>query len=264
MMKTELIQRGFTDSRKERHGKFVLIEEKHNGEVVKSYTYDKNGRKIKEEIIPNKSCIEYEYNADGNLIREKYPNDCYTDYIYDEHGNLLKKESAGWCKVYSYDINGNKIKTLTYCGGNLEKEVVYDEKGNVLKLQVGDQCYEYEYDADGKMQLFKTSTMIKRYIYNTNGTLKSIVHDDNNCAINYLYDDRENLITISLVNPDNGSVSRVTNTFTYDNNDRLVREEHYSGLITLYKYRSDGTLWKKTIYDNYKLDKYLYDIYMVI
>lgn len=84
MMKTELIQRGFTDSRKERHGKFVLIEEKHNGEVVKSYTYDKNGRKIKEEIIPNKSCIEYEYNADGTLWKKTiYDNYKLDKYLYD-------------------------------------------------------------------------------------------------------------------------------------------------------------------------------------
>lgn len=122
---------------------------------VYKYEYDKNGNRIKEELIfhniyngiediETMSTIDYEYNNTNQIISILFWGTCDSFY-----------------RKLKYDKNGNIIEVLLYSdteGKELEYDTKYIYKENLLKQTIvknTNQTYEsndkYEYDANGNL-----------------------------------------------------------------------------------------------------------------
>lgn len=93
---------------------------------IYTYTYDNDGRLIKEEYSDLEgtliSSTQYAYDADGRLISKAIDNVAFGE-----------KSSES----YEYDENGNRVSALSDDGSRSNME--YDERGNETKLTVLDE-----------------------------------------------------------------------------------------------------------------------------
>lgn len=159
----------------DKNGNVISVNE--NGSQVKSYTYDKIGRLIKEKDIDLEKEICYTYDEKGNIL-VKEVNGEKTYYGYGKgNSNYYDSESERLTKIgnesITYDFIGNP---LTYRGAtcswerlNLLKSFtkdgetatfVYDKDKLLSKKTVGDEVTEYVW-FDGK--LIREKNMKKRF-----------------------------------------------------------------------------------------------------
>ncbi len=146
------------------------------------YTYDTDGRLVKEDFYGDNNYTVYEYDRNGIMISDTnyyHGNEAVkTEYIYDDKGRLFteivyenehesgrykygynssdrlisKEYPSGSCEYYEYDDNGNMIEK-TY--GDVVDEYTYDEENRLIKHRHHEEYdwraaythyYEYEYE----------------------------------------------------------------------------------------------------------------------
>ncbi len=132
----------------------VTVYDKQEDRTV--YTYDENGRLVKEERtvragekVLQSSSVEYTYDEAGNKltqteIREGNPVRV-EEWTYNEAGKVLTyreldgKGNVGEGMKYVYDKNGRLEEETFYRGESAEEAAVYvyDEAGRVIKYASG-------------------------------------------------------------------------------------------------------------------------------
>ena len=170
---------------------------------------------------------EYNYDEKGNLIREN---------MYDSNGNNLADSIE-----YEYDEDGNKIRTNMLVSGVLYNYIVYEynpEKKLIREIEydlenasesdsfITNKTTEYAYDSEGRLvsrqgtdAMGQTETTI--YEYDNKGLLSKEVKKSN--------------------------VPTQTNTYTYDDRNRVTKIEYSNGVFEEYSYSGESNLPMKKV-----------------
>jgi len=120
------------------------------------YSYDNDYQLTKVEY-PDRTSVEYEYDAAGNRISVKDQNG-KTDYKIN---NLDQYTQAGM-ETFTYDKKGNIASRQM---GNISAYYSWDEDNRLTGIIRGDVTINYQYDISGRLITKKTGTTIIHYIW---------------------------------------------------------------------------------------------------
>lgn len=189
------------------NGQNRLVSES-NGQWTKSYIYDTYGRVTQETMVKyaqTTKSMSYQYNATGLLIRKDYPNNTSVSYEYDSYGNCTKLNFNNGSMVW--ELTGNNGKTTT----------------SSVKI--------------GNSTPFVRTTQLDNY-----GNLQSRAMTVGNTSVqndNYVFNPRTGNLTSRTL------TGHATENFTYDNLDRLMREQS-SEIDLQMSYTTKGNINEKT------------------
>ncbi len=258
------------------------VETSKNGEVVTTITRDDNGKPTKKTVIGSGTETEtiYEYDSTTQLLNKatfkdkKEPagrNEIVTTYTYDDiFKRVLKivEDKTGVCKF---------ITTLTYDGlGRIDTEVKQGELGS-RKIGFTTQM---KYKNGSLYQILENNT--KKVLWQTNDlnakgeVLESILgngiktiseYDMNGYVSKIKYDkttgDKANVLTLNtkfdlktdnLDNRSNSAFNNYTESFKYDELDRLNEFTNKDGIKEIQNYEASGKI-KDNNLGTYNYDK---------
>ena len=229
-----------------------------NGNVVRM-NYRKKYLLARVEDVQSGSANIFEYDDDGNVtrVRDAYSRILRT-FTYDDAGNILTStDGTGNVRTFTYD-SLNRLLTMTDGDGGVAK-ITYDTKGNLLTItnQRG-KVTTFEYDEmDRWVKWINPNGDTATYDYDENGNLAgrtnpkgdhiAYTHDaldrlvgelhPDGTLLEFEYDPAGNLIT--------ASTPEVTNTFIYDDENRIQRART-GGILPevelFYAYDKNGNL----------------------
>ena len=238
-----------------------------NGQYVE-YEYDSLDR-ISRKKTNGSTSFEYVYDAEGNLgILKDYVNSNTIRYVYDLSGRLTRiKNSNGLTIQIKYDAYsrvseyiqklGTSSNTVGFrygeqgainpYGGNPEEKT-----GLTYGITLnGARKISYEYDCLTRRTsktLNTTNPYTTYYTYlagktpGTTTTMLAGIQNGTDPEISYTYDANGNIKTIK-----EGGVLKAT--YTYDNQNQLVREDNgYTGKTVTYTYNAGGNITLKSEY----------------
>lgn len=208
--------------------------------LKQNFTYDKSGRKIKEERFNGSDyeIIKYTYDS-KNRIQEIVKTDTLNEIL----------------QIRVFEYNGNKSITsiLTKDRKFIGKVVnTFDKNENIIETS--------EYDINGKIT--------EQSFFEFNGKLMTqktkYIFENFNYMETYSYDSRDNLIEVKREQP-KGNIF-INNIYKYDTNGNLIEEQWYDEDPTDYSkktyfYNQKGLLEKVEVYYasyKYKM-QYKYD-----
>lgn len=223
-----------------------LLTKKVNGITVVQYTYDKLGRTLSEYVDAN-NYHNYTYDALGNLISAASATETIT-YTYDYLGSPLTEtrtstaDNADYVKTYTYAPRGLATYKLDLINDSTNatetkyyQQYTYDDFGRLASIVQKDNSsaaanytINYTYDPIGRVISQTTVTpslsTTKTMTYNALGLVKSSTQTSTDNSINisetYTYRYDGNMIE--------KTADGVTTKYTYDNVNRLLKEENYN------------------------------------
>lgn len=240
------------------------------------YVFDLANNKVS-EIDKNNNTVVYQYDTNNRLTSITDPTNRVTNLSYDSNTGKLTsvKDYASRNWNYSYDTNGNLVKvsdplqhsqTFAYAS-NHQLISVTDANGNTTNLTyTGNQLtgvtdpsplsYKTTYSYDGSNNQFVETDGNRnatKYIYDTNGNVKSVIDAENNTTA-YTYDANYNVLTetdalgnITTYTYDSmGNQLTVTDpmnhttTYTYDTNNNMLTRTDALGTVANYTYDANG------------------------
>ncbi len=195
-------------------------------------TYNVNG--MLETVSNNGEQVAYyQYNARNDMVTLSQ-GDIITNKTYDEMSRIKiqttnQKDKNITTNTYLYDGNDNVIEEGVNGHTNIYIYNEYDEL-EVSKKYIDNQYVEttYQHDIFGNQIEMSTSLSNKKYVYNNNNQIESIVSDEGTMHIDY--DDNGNIIQKININ---GTIDK----YTYDEYDQLVQLEQGQ---YVYDYHYDG------------------------
>ena len=253
-----LISHSYTNDQNRRLSRSVYG----NGDAV-SYSYDSFGRTTAVTYGDTGSTVSYTYDANSNLGQ-------LTDgisgrvnrYSYDFLDRLMRYEESGdgYSNIvqWGYDDENNlSSQTQTLNGTTYTSTYAYDKDNRLTKATEGAISANYAYDSFSRMSLFinaydgdntlttsigyrnpsstSTSSQVSTWKVHPYGRTTYLYNGS------YTYDTRGNILTVS-----DGTY---TNSYHYDEFDRLVREDHEaSGKTWVYTYDDGGNILSKKEY----------------
>ena len=253
-----LISHSYTNDQNRRLSRSVYG----NGDAV-SYSYDSFGRSTSVTYGDTGSTVSYAYDANSNLGQ-------LTDgisgrvnrYSYDFLDRLMRYEESGdgYSNIvqWGYDDENNlSSQTQTLNGTTYTSTYAYDKDNRLTKATEGAISANYAYDSFSRMSLFinaydgdntlttsigyrnpsstSTSSQVSTWKVHPYGRTTYLYNGS------YTYDTRGNILTVS-----DGTY---TNSYHYDEFDRLVREDHEaSGKTWVYTYDDGGNILSKKEY----------------
>ncbi len=249
-----------------------------------TFTYDALGRKTS-MTDPDMGTWEYEYDAVGNLTKQTDNRDVQVVKTYDEINRLKKTDyPTNTDVVYTYDGNSRKgtLTSVTDAAGsvsytydnllrktaeartvggvtkttqfaydpmdrvrtqtNPDSEVITNTYNNQGEIEsVSNVVSNVNYNALGKItQKNFNNGLTTNYTYNTNDFRLNRIQTSSLQDLNYAYDNVGNVASIT------DAVDSKTQTFTYDDLDRLKTASESAGYNYAYQYSSIGNLTKFT------------------
>lgn len=219
---------------------------------ITTYSYDSRNRVI-EIAHPDGQILGYQYDAFGN--RTSLTSTLGTiQYSYDSLHRLIQvTDPDGGVTNYAYDSVGNRA-SMTYPNGS-KTTYTYDTLNRLINLSNaksdGTSISDYTYTlapAGNRTQVQESSGRVVNYTYdNVYRLTQEVVTDPvlGNETFAYAYDNVGNRLTSTI----NGLV----NTYSYDDNDRLISE---TGVT--YAYDDNGNLLTKTLVTGESIE-YSYD-----
>ena len=216
-----------------------LISEAYNGTTAYTYSYNTEGYLGKATDIPLGITTYYDYDLVGRVTDVDSTDGVSSHFTYNEYNAI---------ESYVVKKNGAEIS---------EAEYVYDEDGLLSEVYSDYATFEYTYDSLNRLTRRTHSLggipIRTSYSYlagsgsNTTGLVSSISYTDNGIAklpqLSYTYDNKGNILTVSQ----NGVLN---NSYTYDELDRLVREDNKDlNQTIIYTYDTRGNILKKEYYD---------------
>ena len=224
----------------EKNGLIKSVTDAEGGTTA--YTYDKADN-ITSITDPLGNRFEFAYDAGGNRILKTDPEGNTTGYTYDEMDRLVKTTDAlGGTYLYAYDAHDNPISATDPLGNR--QEMTYDPVYGQPLTHVDEEGTEtaYAYDPCGNLlSITKAGIPVAAYAYNGNGQCTMVTLADGP-AWHMEYDGNGNC---TLKTDKNGR----TLTFTYDEENRLIKETTASGGEYAYAYDRAGNLTEKTYPD---------------
>lgn len=223
-----------------------LLTKQVNGVTVVQYTYDKLGRTLS-EYVDAENYHNYTYDALGNLISAQSATEMIT-YTYDYLGSLLTEtrtstaDGADYVKTYTYAPRGLATYKLDLINDSTNaaetkyyQQYTYDDFGRLVSVEQRDDVssaanytISYVYDPVGRVTSQTTATpslsTTKTMTYNALGLVKSSAQTSTDGSIDisesYTYRYDGNMIE--------KTADGVTTKYTYDNVNRLLKEENYN------------------------------------
>lgn len=200
------------------------------------------------------SKTNFVYDPCGNLIKQT--TDTHTiEWTYDNRCRKVTETESGQKTIqYTYTPNG-KIETLTKPDGT-RLDYAYNALGHLISLQSskGDIHYTYAYNNRGNPLLSKDllhQTQTKRIVDPhgniieeelANGhTLKSR-YDELGRRIQLILPDKTISYTHLGTNLASVTIDGKTHSYTYDQSNNLIEEQHIDGSTTKYTYDADSRL----------------------
>ncbi len=189
-----------------------------------------------------------------------------TSYQYQESKGQLQSvtNAKNHTTSYTYLPNTNLLSKVSVPNGSLTHEIEYTYENDRLKqISAGDSLYQFSYDCFGNplTTLINTFQLVTNHYQPNNGLLDKVTYGSGD-VVDYVYNDRDELISRSLNNTEqyrwsydkNGNVFRhqdfVNNTtweYSYDEANRLRRVQ--SGLDELsFDYGKDNLLASRNFY----------------
>jgi len=251
---------------------------------ISTFTYDSLGRKIS-QVDPDIGTWQYEYDGVGNLTKQidnrnisvlktyddldritktDYPTDTDTTYTYDGNGkigtlaslidtagslnfsydNRLRKtqetrviDGNTWITQYAYDAM-DRMTSRT----NPDGEVIsysFNPQGEINS--VGGILTNIDYNALGKITKKDfANNLTTNYTYNSDDFRLNRIQTNNLQDMNYSYDSVGNVLGIT------NNLLTKTQTFGYDDLDRLKTASETGGFNYSYDYNAIGNITKFT------------------
>ena len=229
------------------------------GKLVNTYTYDLVGNLVRtadakaleeaeERGLPVAETL-YRYNLAGWLMEKREPLErgedssvlyALTTYAYDKMGNLLMEKRFR-----------EKQETESMSGATHTIRYEYDRSNRLVRVSdCSGAALEYVYGKNGltereRVRVGENTWQETRYLYTPEGRIQKQAKElgEGRYAIaEFAYDLNGNLTLMKL--PEGGEIA-----YTYDKEDRLVREEHRGGEIhnvLTYAYDAAGNLVSTT------------------
>lgn len=232
------------------------------------YTYDDQGRIIKEKDDKNKYCNQYIYDNYGNIVKEttistknNKTTTTTTSYTYDDMGNVLSVVCGEESSYYIYD----DAKRMLLSDENGEcTRIIYDEYGRVVQ-EIESEDYDHSKDGLPEKNIYEDKNAGYIYSYCDNGNLSSI-KNENGVISNYLYNDigiriYEQFDIYEINYTDFGNLKNIKIadeikvSYVYDNMNHLSKEVYANGNVIKYKHDSDGRVSAK--YRNNETEPYI-------
>jgi RHS repeat-associated protein len=218
--------------------------------ITSDYTFDEAGRLISISPSTGDASIAYSYD---NLDRRESMTDQtgLTVWTYDVAGRVVQIASPEGTESYTYDgasrrltltIPGNRTTTYGYDLAGRQTSITdwqnqtttysYDSDDRLTgEVRPNGVSTSYSYDTAGRLDIIETAqsaTLLQRFDYNVDasGNRTSVVTSGNsvtNGTESYLYDELDRLIDVSY--PDGGHVA-----YTYDPNGN--RTSQTDGILT--------------------------------
>ncbi len=201
---------------------------------TRSFTYDDRGRILTEEHNLTDR-ITYTYDLAGRATRRQYPGGADITYSYDSDGRLVSimPNAVDTAITYAYDANGNLLtsnlpnnlqEVVTYDLANRPATIIHTQDGAVLNL------FTYSRDTAGNPTRIASSLGgIEDYTYDAAGQLTDVCYAapclPTSAQIHYTYDPVGNRTAEGR--------NTGTQTYTYDNADRLTQITGSSGSTTV-------------------------------
>lgn len=220
----------------------------------------------------------YGYNAEGQLTSVKNPLAKSVAYEYDLDGNRTKVTNAR-AQTVTTTVDARNLPTkVAYSDGTATESYTYDDASRLTGVTDATGSRTLAYDNDDKILSITSPGATKpfSYVWNTDDTLKSRTYPDsratsytydkvgrtksqttNSKATNYAYDPAGNLTSVTLPTTTARSETRtydevgrlatlttptISNTFTYDENNRLVADKAGTGYPARYGYDDAGRM----------------------
>ncbi|WP_323870516.1 RHS repeat-associated core domain-containing protein [Xenorhabdus szentirmaii] len=267
-------------------GYLVQVENANGGRY--QLNRDAEGRLI-EEIRPDDTLIQYEYNAAGLLRAEKRMGDrvfrqpVRAVYLhYDAAGNLIKRETGTDNYQYRWD-NMDRLLAASREPNATGKQLgllpntvsfAYDALGRVLREQSGEDILQFSYDEmDNLTELTLPQGDTLRWLYYGSGHLSAIrhnqqmiteferdnLHRETSRTQGKLFQFREydplgRRISQYSVRDKSAAIGqgKPWRAWHYDQQDDLsLMEDHYRGWVE-YLYDSESRLKKVTSVDSFE------------
>ncbi|MEZ6131916.1 MAG: cadherin domain-containing protein [Planctomycetaceae bacterium] len=225
-----------------------------NGRFLE-YTYDEFGRRI-EMVDQDSFATRYEYDAAGRLFRLRDADDVLlVTYLYDEAGRLSRIEKGnGTFTTYEYDAAGNILSLKNWRNEtelNSRFDYTYDSRGRRITMDTLDGRWTYGYDGTGQLTraVFVSLDPDKiphqdlQYFYDAVGNRSRAM--TNGREVLYVTNSTNEYAIVDgqsfTLDADGNVIDDGTSTFTYDQNNRLIRIQGPSGTRT-FSYDHHGNL----------------------
>lgn len=183
-------------------------------------------------------------NTNNYLANSTGENGVVTHYVYDENtGKLVSMATGNETDKINYTYNAvGLLKTVSQTVTNIitgEKvtmlsEYTYD--GDALtQINHNGTIYSFEYDSAGNVSNVSVDTIsLADYSYNQSNELNYLVYG-NGDRINYTYDDKGNITSISTQHHEDETDSIIEYEYTYNDNDKLASyTDNVNGTVTTY------------------------------
>ena len=217
-------------------------------ETTKDYTTDKLGRLTKS--VTDGVTTTYTYGTSGNsllrLTKEQMGNN-YVSYAYDSKGRISTETRTidGYGSVafgYAYNTQG-QLEGVTY-PDNLVVSRNYDSYGNLQKITAGTQNVWELTGATGTVTTTKLGGTLTSTRTHTAKGLLSNLKTLKGSAVLHNMDFNFNIMTGNLISR-TGMLAQ-TESFTYDNADRLTGVQQGSATVMNIGYQANGNISSKT------------------
>ncbi len=202
--------------------------------VEHTATYDELNRRTS-ATNGEHNTTEWTYDINGNVVLSTDPEGHSTERTYDAFGRVLTETQPGGIKVtYEYDHSGRPISLKDALQQTTTWD--YDDLNRRVRTTYPDNTYEtYDYDGAGGLI----------HLREPRGT-----------QVEQTYDAAGRMIARNVPTP-NGVIGPLSETYTYDGLDRLIRAQS-GDLVTERTYDSLSRLISEKNGDKtvaYKLDK---------
>lgn len=251
---------------------------------ISTFTYDSLGRK-KSQVDSDMGTWQYEYDGVGNLtkqtdnrniattktydeldriIKVDYPTDTDTLYVYDGNskiGTLTSIVDAAGTLNFSFDNRLRKTQETRVIDGNTwTTKFAYDAMDRMISRtnpdakvinyafnaqgevnSVGEILSNIDYNALGKITKYDLANgLTTNYTYNSDDFRLNRIQTNTLQDMNYSYDSVGNVLGIT------NNLLTKTQTFGYDDLDRLKTASETGGFNYSYEYNAIGNITKFT------------------
>jgi RHS repeat-associated protein len=239
-------------------GRGQLSSIKINNVTTDLYTYDALGRsaQTRKTIDGTHYTQSYTYNANGQLDVLTYPNNFAVKHTYDSYGRLQKilrnDNDAVIYRINAWDKKLGNLTEYNY-GNNIFTQLSYNSYGLLTQIKRGNKTlHTGEIDGttvpiggisvqrsapiggiSGNTELEGSDILTETSLAET-----SMYYDVNNAyqELNYTYNN------LGLITQRANAKNSQTETFTYDNLNRLTNYRINNGAVKTFTYAANGNI----------------------